>query len=1564
MKVLFKKFLSAFLTLSMLIALMPVIPASAAAISKPSEIPDDFHGYYLVYSETTLTDAQQGTTKKAAVVSWYAYNLDDYVMSLNVRFKYDPTKVIPANKNNGRATTVTNANFGAVANITDSMLDYDADNNGDLSGPVVIAGTESSPFQYVNRNDESSAYGKEEGYFLFDYMTANKNGTYENNGIGVKLPQGEAIKLMDMYFVGRPTNSSDVKTTTDIPDDLDRSFFDVYHEDTTYPMGYLAETWEAPVNGVLSNAATSPIQFLNFPAAAEPKASVTITAYPTRGDSMSETPNHKAGMTVELKNGEDVIGTYTTGAQGQLLSGGSAVGALKLAAGTYTWTVTPTDGVPNSGTFTITEEQASGSAAVAVKAYALGSGEASEQYYDMTVTDQDMSGKPVADNTQVRVTIDGEEQVCVVNSGKISVKTLPNSSAKEITVKAEGYKDHTMSVTFDAARAAVVANIALEQVRTKIELNVPVTGDDPVYVVIDKRPGGTVTDSMAMELPKTVQAGADGKVIIELPDGDYTYTIQTPGTEDVEMNLDVDNTGLQNGGTVTDKVTITDPEDPTKKTEIDASGDTATANKGQTVTGDQSADDATAELPAIEDRLYSVVGEWTETGMDVKVYLMNTSASTGTFGMTFDPSVFKTNDITVNLVGIEAIKPTAGGDLMLGSTALENPINANGKYLLAWRAKDNVPVDASAGKVEIANFKLEYADGVTRENVESKVSDTTLDSLAFTASAWYNTITAHFGSDAKAMKEFVSKYWRATDDENTAPITDANRLEEEKALNGGFYQTYSSIDAGDSLAAAQDTRQQFVFNTFGGAQKLQFVVTDPSGNPIEGATVIVTDETGKQIGTGITGADGKTGVPIPGDVDVKYTVSADGYKTSDEKTVPVANQETEQEVTLIPEMSHPVEIHPDQTSKVQLIGGDAYNGADYLFTLDEQPGYTWPNGMPAGSDLEIKLVTDTVDFDASTTTFTATWDGNQNKYVIAGNTINATEGKLVIKISDPTKVPVVETDPDEAYTVTVTSGEHGKFSYNADGNGSTFNPSTGTTDLTGTVVETLTVGTGTTSAKYSFKGDGPIDTANETLKNESKPYQAWVIYSMSVNGTEVPLTDKEKIDGVVDYQIKGIDRNQVINVTYGEATVEGDVIIDDPKPDPASKANVTVILSDYGSAQVNSDGAWDGANTKNYSMDPGMFTAVFTGKQNVAQPAGSNPASVSYEVDSVTVNGTQVNVAGNSMWTAGADTTSGTLAFTANGGENYTVVVTFKPVGKDPIFAKLEVVNRTGHGGTVPTGTTIQNVGLPVNVDIEPDSGWKIDVIDLTEVGGTLTDVTPDTTEVPGYDPTAAYTYTTPNLKAGVTVVGVSFKKDATYYFVQMDVKYAIVSNTGMPTAATITFTDTADGSQIVYGPEQLGAYQLQRPTGVNEQYKLEIPAGTYNVTVAKKGYLTYSVNGFTITDGTPPTAGSGSVSAEVKTNVGTDSETIIYFGQKDGEADTARRAVAIDLGDATWDGNLVALDDIAQVANGLQANPSAGQKKRADLDESGTVAVADMGYVIQNYGKRSTSKSYVDFMS
>ncbi len=86
----------------------------------------------------------------------------------------------------------------------------------------------------------------------------------------------------------------------------------------------------------------------------------------------------------------------------------------------------------------------------------------------------------------------------------------------------------------------------------------------------------------------------------------------------------------------------------------------------------------------------------------------------------------------------------------------------------------------------------------------------------------------------------------------------------------------------------------------------------------------------------------------------------------------------------------------------------------------------------------------------------------------------------------------------------------------------------------------------------------------------------------------------------------------------------------------------------------------------------------------------------------------------------------------------------------------------------------------------------------------------------------------------------------------------------------------------------------------------------------------------------------------------------MIYFSQKSGSTTTP---IVLTLGDATWDGRLIALDDIAQVANGLQASPSAGQKKRADLDESGDVMASDMSYVINSYARRSTNESYKDYI-
>lgn len=1302
------------------------------------------------------------------------------------------------------------------------------------------------------------------------------------------------------------------------------------------------------------------VVFLDFPAPAEPTAKVKIVAYASAATTGNATGD--SGLTVKLKkDGATDWDTYTSGSEGVLTDAAE----LKLTAGKYLWEVSGSSCNTNTGDFTITSADTSSTETKVVKVNALATGEASEKDFNIVLKDSDNPGKFVAAGTQVTGTVDGKAfDMQVGDNGVLSVKAYEKDQAQEVKIVAKGYQETTQSIKFSgsSARAATVADVSLAQVRTKIELSVPVADGETAYVIIDKQPDGTVTDSMAMELPKTVPVtgagGAGGTAVLELPDGDYTYTIQTPGKEDVTMDLDVDNTGLQNGGTTTGKVTISDPDDSTKKTEITvpdsgSTANTATADQGTTVTGSSG---ATAALPAITDRLYSVVGTWTNTGMHVNVYLMNTKAITGTFGMTFDRVLFDAGTtLSVNLTGIEAIKPSAGSDLMVGGTALVNPLQtANGEYLLAWRAKDNVPVDATAGKVKIIDFDLTFASGIDNTNFQSKVTDTTLKSLAFAPSAWMNPINNYF-SNANEKAEFVSKYWRATDNENVT-LTDPNRLATAKALEGGFYQTYSST--GD-VAIPQDTRQQFTFETFGGAEKLKFQVNEPGGQPVPGATVTVTDTAGNPIGSGTTGPDGTVEIPVPGDKDVKYIVTKPGYKDSAETTVPVANQGDTQTVQLVPEQSHPVKIYDAANAHVVLTGGDAYNLTDYQFTLTPEAGYQWTGGtMPTGSDLTIKMVTSGTDsdFDSDTgcTALTATWDNTLNKYTIAGATLTAGSGTIIIKVA-ASKVEQSTT----RYTVTVNSGAHGTFGYTDAAADSTITPNTSATGLTGTLTEQLAAGK-TISAKYSFAGDGPIDAANATKKTNGEQYQAWVIESLVVNGTSVPLTDYQKIHGVNDYQLTGISQNQVINVIYGEATVDGDVIVTPPVPDPTDNANITVIISDFGKANVNSAGDWDGPDTKSYTVAAGdEFNAVFTG-------------DTGYVIDTVTLDG--VSMLSDSKWTNGtasaAETTaytSGTLAFTAVGGTNYTVVVTFRAENGPSLFAQLEVVNRSGNGGTVPTGTSIQPIGLPATVAINPVTGNKIDVIDLTEPGGVLTDVTPTDA---GFDPTTAYTYNTPNLKAGTTVVGVSFKKDATEYFVMLGVEYAVVSATGSPTAATITFTDTGDGSQIVYGPDQLGAYKLQAPAtaGVKkvEEYKLSIPAGTYNVTVTKKGYLNYTVTDFKITDGVPPTAGSSdsAVMTLVETNVGADNETIIYFGAKSGESANTSKAIAITLGDATWDGKLIALDDIAQVANGLQSGgATAGQKKRADLDESGTPAAEDMSYVIQNYAQRSTNVTYKTFM-
>lgn len=1353
--------------------------------------------------------------------------------------------------------------------------------------------------------------------------------------------------LFFTYFLFKVKDGATVDSTT----------FTVAKSDTV-DTGTLVATQEGTRDSELV-AFAEDSAFVGFPAPAEPTAKVKIIAYASAAGMNSNTGD--SGLTVKLKkDGAAEWDTYTSGSQGVLTKDSQPVTELKLTAGKYLWEVSGGTSTLNTGDFTITPEDTSSTETKVVKVNGLAAGEASEKNFNIVLKDSDNPGTFVAAGTQVTGTVDSKpfsEQVG--DNGVLSVKAYEKDKAQNVTIVAKGYQETTQSIKFSgsAARAATVADVSLEQVRTTVTLTVPVADGETALVVIKADPEGIVTDSMAMKLPMTLKVigdntGTSKTVSVTLPDGDYTYTIKSPGKEDVTMDMDVANTGLQNpeDDLTTGKVIISDPKDLSgkTKTELPATGNTATADQATTVTGDSTATGDAIALPTINDPLYSTVGTWTNDGMRVEIYLQNTTASAGTFGMTFDQNVFDAGNVGLTW-GTAIENPTSSdGQLTLdgtgGTRVLTNPVSASGNLLFFWRGKGNTPlepVNAASGRVLLATVTLKYKSGLTQETVKPLVKSDTLNSLNFVNSAWTTDINNYYGADATSAAKFSAKYWRPVDEANDVPAP--NRLERTKAIHNGFYETYSSVDSGsEGLAEPQDTRQQFVFEVFSNAKTLQFKVTDTVGTNIDGATVQVfkQGET-TPINTGTTAADGTVEITIPANTDVDYKVTAPGHldKTG---TALQAAQDAEILVELTPSLGHDVQIHSTQADKIQLVGGQAYNGQDYFFTLNPKPGFAWPDGnLPTDTDLVIKLVTGdgNGDFDSSSTTYTAAWDSTKNQYKIDGNDINAPAGKLVIQVATA-DVPTADTTQ---YTVTVNSGAHGTFGYTDADATSTITPNTPVAGLTGTLTEQLGAGK-TVSAKYSFAGDGPVDPAVDGPKKAAgTSYQAWVIESLVVNGTSVPLSDYQKINGVNNYQLTGIAQNQVINVTYGEATVEGNVVVTPPVPDPTDKANITVIISDFGTAAVNGETpAVDGPNTKSYTVAAGTgVSAVFTG----------DTGTPNYVIDSATLNGVSV-LSDTTKWTNGTPAsieagayTSGTLAFTAVGGQNYTVVVTFRADNGPALFAQLEVVNRSGNGGTVPTGTSIQPIGLPAAVTVTADTGYELSGLDLTEPGGTIQNVMPT---APIANP---YTYSTQNLKAGTTTVGATFKKTGDYFTVKLTVQYQATG--ANMTAATLTFTDSA-GNQIVYGPDKTGDYYLGRPTNATVVYSVSLPAETYTVSITKRGYLNYTITGFKIAvGGSTAGAADGSVTSQV-------TDGVIYFSQKSGET---VKPIALTLGDATWDGRLVALDDIAQVANGLQTNASAGQKKRADLDESGNVLASDMSYVINSYARRSTNVTYKAFM-
>jgi len=304
----FKKIISLFLCLCLLTPSLTALVSTPAMAASTSDLPDGFHGYILEYGTIEVSG------KTLATVKVSTYNIG-YSMSHVFYFKYDTEKVVPAMYRNGFMAAVNNPNFVVSAKVSQSMIDADQ-TNWALDSNTDIVGTSNSAWTGKNVIDEKDSLGT--GTFSISINQPNTGGSYDSIATpAVKLPQKEIIELCTMYFAGVPTDSSNVQTTTSIPEDLDRTFLDFCLDNTDYPLGYAAS------ETMTKDHELSEPLWLGFRPAPEKSGSLTVTV--KNGASSSTTiSNMNVALTGTSTGGTAVSETGTTGSDGTVVFWGNS----------------------------------------------------------------------------------------------------------------------------------------------------------------------------------------------------------------------------------------------------------------------------------------------------------------------------------------------------------------------------------------------------------------------------------------------------------------------------------------------------------------------------------------------------------------------------------------------------------------------------------------------------------------------------------------------------------------------------------------------------------------------------------------------------------------------------------------------------------------------------------------------------------------------------------------------------------------------------------------------------------------------------------------------------------------------------------------------------------------------------------------------------------------------------------------------------------------------------------------------------------------------------------------
>lgn len=1096
----------------------------------------------------------------------------------------------------------------------------------------------------------------------------------------------------------------------------------------------------------------------------------------------------------------------------------------------------------------------------------------SEVEYDLNVTVIDADTNTAIGGAQVTVSSTPATEGATEASGVAAIRI--KAGTYDVTASKTGYQSKTAS-NVEVTSAGGSVEIKLEPERAALTLPEIKDSEGNLIEGMQLKVTQTEGSTTAWGTSNTYNNGAE----IEVPKNS-TFIVETVSNDYSKITLYIksDDSGAA-----------------TVYTDSDCTVPLTTENEEEAL-----------KTEKVGDPIYNVVikpDELNPQTYTATVTIKNIEANYGTFGLRYDKDLFTLQDngfvIDTNLTLFDINEVTA---------ELKNPVTTNsaedtiGYHVFTWGPNmDNgvYTVDALSEEQPIATYKFTLNGTVDQINADSfsvMPYDKTENGRNYIAGAGSR------GDDAEITNEFLSELWRYTDEENQAPLGEG-RLEEEKAIDRGFYQAFgvTALSSGAAdFGCMSDIKTVFEFDLEKQLAGLVFEVVDEAGNTIPNVEITLNDKDGNEVDPALkTDSTGiaKTSVDVTdGDVTYTYTINCDGYwETPLGADTPIGtvtvNSTTPPEtefvyLTLEEKIYHETQLKydTDPTGDVPeteaVLSGDeyAYNNRDYHFNIEPKPGYKFTE---AGNPIKAIVNGETIE---------VAFSKADNMYVIPAESITGEKtgeanengfpsDAIQILIPQDSIVPT-----DATYTVTALAGANGSVTYpDADGDRVV------TKDGTGSVVVS-NIAENTSTENFTFEAE-----------------DGFYIERVIINGVQIG-DYTEKRDTKLEYKFENITEDCSIAVTFWDSET------------PSKDSVVTLVVGDRGKATVTAPEAATVTNERRTFIYNAAGTLAFETEADSGYELNAVEKEVNEGVKENITNGASYNISiGES--------------------ENVVVYVTFKdPEAEDTFNVFVKAYVDCGEGTISPVGVlTYVKYERPEFTMTAKDGGdWMLTAVKIDGVKQRFDGQSEDDQQA------KTGTYKFDSLLEDRSI-GAMFAETAYNVYGLVDLSQKSVLYKAAPQTGGAKLVFTRQDDPATSEDETMVVTTFSEKVRVDAPFEAKLAKGTWTVVVTKAGYLSYTITDFTV-NGTDTYFGAKETAPETAKPI------VLIIG------DTSAKGTVVSLEDAGVIGSAL--------RPGAKDLFSPDVYSKADVDDDGYVSAdSDMVYVKNNFGVRRIIQTYQEFV-